>query len=95
VCGNDAVALGALSAARELGIAVPAELTVVGFDDIPMAGWPLINLTTVHSDLSELAAVTVELLLSEIETPGGAPIERRVPVSLVLRGTHGPLPSSR
>lgn len=90
VCGNDAVALGALSAARELGIAVPETLTVVGFDDIPMAGWPLIDLTTVHSDLSELATVAVDLLLAEIAEPGRVPIERRVPVSLRLRGTHGP-----
>ncbi|MFC4946949.1 LacI family DNA-binding transcriptional regulator [Pseudonocardia sp. GCM10023141] len=89
VCGNDVIALGVLSAARERGIAVPADLTVIGFDDIPMAGWPLVDLTTVHCDLEALAAAAVDLLVADIRDPGGAPVERRIPVSLVLRGTHG------
>ena len=54
-CGNDVLTLGVLSAARERGVAVPEELTVVGLDDIPMAGWPLVALTTVHGDLDALA----------------------------------------
>ncbi len=90
VCGNDVIALGVLSAARSLGLAVPAGLTVIGFDDIPMAGWPLVGLTTVRCDLGALAEVAVELLLAAQRNPGGAPVERRIPVSLVLRTTHGP-----
>lgn len=89
-CGNDVIALGALSAAREAGIDVPDELTVIGFDDIPMAGWPLLDLTTVHCGLDALAATAVELLLAEIAGLGPGPIVRRIPASLRLRGTHGP-----
>ena len=89
-CGNDLIALGALSAAREAGIDVPDELTVIGFDDIPMAGWPLVDLTTVHCELAALATTAVELLLGEIAQPGVGPVVRRVPASLRLRGTHGP-----
>jgi len=93
VGGNDVIALGVLSAARERGLRVPADLTVVGFDDIPMAGWPLIDLTTVHCDLEELARTSVELLLEAIDTAQPEVTERRIPVSLVLRGTHGQAPA--
>lgn len=88
VCGNDVIALGVLSAARERGISVPQELTVIGFDDIPMAAWPLVDLTTVRCDLEALARIAVELLVAEIQEPGRAPVDRRIAVSLVLRGTH-------
>ncbi|SPT51246.1 LacI family DNA-binding transcriptional regulator [Actinomadura madurae] len=91
VGGNDVIALGVLSAARERGLRVPEDLTVIGFDDIPMAGWPLIGLTTVHCDLERLAGTAVDLLRSAMSTPGPAKVER-IPVSLVLRGTHGPSP---
>lgn len=92
VCANDVVALGALSAARELNLAVPSELTVVGFDDIAMAAWPLADLTTVRCDLSVLATRSVQLLTERLL---GAPHEDvlvRVPVKLIARGTHAPPP---
>ncbi|MGW6795723.1 LacI family DNA-binding transcriptional regulator [Streptomyces chartreusis] len=90
VCGNDVIALGVLSAARQRGIAVPNELTVIGFDDIPMASWPIIDLTTVRCDLALLAKTAVELLVSEMDRPEFPPAERRIAVSLMLRGTHAP-----
>jgi DNA-binding LacI/PurR family transcriptional regulator len=90
VCGNDVVALGALSAARLNGVRVPEELTVIGFDDIPMAAWPLNDLTTVHCDLPRLARTAVDMLLGEMGAPGEVQLERREPVTLVLRHTHGP-----
>jgi LacI family transcriptional regulator len=93
VCGNDVIALGALSAAHQLGLAVPAQLTVIGFDDIPMAGWPLVGLTTVHCDLERLARTAVELLLAEIAEPGREPTVHRDPVALVLRTSHAPPPA--
>lgn len=88
VCGNDVIALGALSAARVAGIRVPQDMTIIGFDDIPMAAWPLVNLSTVHCDLGALAGSAVELLLAELAGPGHPPAVRRIPVSLMLRGTH-------
>lgn len=88
VCGNDVMAVGALSAARRMGLRVPENLTVIGFDDIPMAGWPLVDLTTVHCDLNALAHEAVTMLIDEIDSPGVAR-EHRIPVRLVLRGTHG------
>lgn len=88
VCGNDVIALGVLSAARKRNIQVPKDLTVIGFDDISMAAWPLVDLTTVRCDLEQMARIGVELLVAEIENPGSSPIERRVEARLCLRSTH-------
>jgi DNA-binding LacI/PurR family transcriptional regulator len=93
ICGNDVIALGALSAAAERGVLVPEQLTVVGYDDIPMAAWPLIDLTTVRCDLARLAAHAVALLMAAIESPTTPPEVVRLAPGIVLRGTHGP-PSS-
>jgi LacI family transcriptional regulator len=90
VCGNDVIAFGVLSAARELGLDVPMDLTVVGFDDIPMAAWPFVGLTTVHCDLEQLASVAVSLLLSQIGDATVQPSEHEIAVTLSLRATHGP-----
>jgi LacI family transcriptional regulator len=89
VCGNDVIALGALSAARRLGLSVPADLSVIGFDDIGMASWPVIDLTTVRTDLAAMAGAAATMLLAAI---GGeaAPVVRRITPTLVLRGTHAP-----
>ncbi|MCM1011195.1 MULTISPECIES: LacI family DNA-binding transcriptional regulator [unclassified Brevibacterium] len=87
VCGNDYIAIGALNAAKELGLSVPEDLTVIGFDDVAMASWELIDLTTVHCDLSALAWDAVDSLLRLI---GDRPADclRVTAVDLVLRGTH-------
>ncbi|MDF5752939.1 LacI family DNA-binding transcriptional regulator [Spongiactinospora sp. TRM90649] len=89
VCGNDVIALGALSAARRLGLGVPADLSVIGFDDIGMASRPMIDLTTVRTDLAAMADLGATMLLAAI---GGevTPVERTITPALVLRGTHAP-----
>jgi LacI family transcriptional regulator len=51
-CANDVIALGVLNAAHRLGLSVRRDLTVIGFDDIAMAGWELFGLTTVRQDLA-------------------------------------------
>jgi DNA-binding LacI/PurR family transcriptional regulator len=97
VCANDVLAVGALSAIRRARLRIPDDLTVVGFDDIAVAAWPVIDLTTVRVDLDLLAATAVEMLLVEIgrdRNDGTRPVERRIPVDLRLRGTHGPAPDA-
>lgn len=86
-CGNDIVAIGALSAARDLGVDIPTELTVVGFDDVPSAGWGVVGLTTLRCDRRRLAAVSVDLL---IDAMSGGAAEHRVLEhgELILRQTH-------
>lgn len=61
--GSDMQALGVLRAARELGIDVPGELSVVGYDDLPVAEWVGPALTTVHQPLLEMAATATRMLV--------------------------------
>lgn len=67
---------------------MPEDLTVIGFDDIPAAGWPLIGLTTMRCDLAELARTAVELLLAQLDGATGEFPQRRLPPVLVERQTH-------
>ena len=73
VCGNDVVALGCLNAARELGVEVPGQVSVVGFDDLPPASWALVELTTVKFDLDAMARTAGSLLVQRIEGDPVAP----------------------
>ena len=65
-CGNDVVAIGALNAAMSAGVNVPADISVVGFDDIPMAGWEAFRLTTVGNDLTEMSVKAAQLLVRRL-----------------------------
>jgi DNA-binding LacI/PurR family transcriptional regulator len=87
--GNDLSALGALRAAREAALRVPEELSVVGFDDIPLSRWTSPALTTVHQPLTEMAALAVRILLESVENAG---LKRRVELAtdLVVRESTAP-----
>jgi LacI family transcriptional regulator len=86
---NDFMALGALTEAQRLGIAVPSELAIVGFDDSNAASlvWP--PLTTVRQPLAEMAMAAVEMLLAGDAKPGAdAPAPVRVlPHEVIVRGS--------
>jgi LacI family transcriptional regulator len=93
VCGNDVVALGALNAAKDLGISVPGEVSMVGFDDLPVAAWPLVRLTTVAFDLDGMARRAASLLVRRIEAEEPTPYEHAVFTStLVGRATLATAP---
>ncbi|MGN5382264.1 LacI family DNA-binding transcriptional regulator [Streptomyces lasalocidi] len=61
---NDMQALGVYQAARELGLRIPHDLSVVGYDDVPAAAWVDPPLTTVHQPLAEMAIAATELALA-------------------------------
>ncbi|MFG1860705.1 substrate-binding domain-containing protein [Microbispora bryophytorum] len=61
---NDLQALGVYQAARELGLRIPADLSVVGFDDLPITALVDPPLTTIHQPLTEMAAAATELALA-------------------------------
>ncbi|GAA2752302.1 LacI family DNA-binding transcriptional regulator [Amnibacterium kyonggiense] len=86
---SDLMAIGIADAARELGLRVPEDLSIVGFDDLPEAGWATPPLTTVRQPISELGAAAVRMLLQE---PNGSPTARRVELatSLVIRDSTAP-----
>ncbi|TPQ21988.1 LacI family DNA-binding transcriptional regulator [Streptomyces sporangiiformans] len=97
---NDQMALGLLRALHERGRKVPAEVSVIGFDDIPEAGSFLPPLTTVHQDFAEVGRRCVEGVLSKIrqdvtdaeaETEHGTTL---VPTRLVLRDSTAAPPKA-
>jgi LacI family transcriptional regulator len=87
-CANDVIAFGVCAAAAAAGVDIPAQLTVVGFDDIPMASWEVFSLTTMRVDLSVMGQRTATLLAERIADPELPPRRVVLPVELVLRGTH-------
>ena len=88
--GNDLSALGVLRAARDAGLRVPDDLSVVGFDDIPFAEWSTPSLTTVRQPLTEMAAVAVRILLDS--SGSDESLGRRVELAtdLVVRESTAP-----
>jgi LacI family transcriptional regulator len=92
-CGNDVIALGALDAARRRRVRVPDELSIVGFDDISLAGWESFRLTTVRQPLAEMAHAAARTLVRRIEEAPDEPPRRTVfPTELIQRATTGPAP---
>jgi LacI family transcriptional regulator len=90
-CGNDVIALGAIDAARRRGVQLPGELSIVGFDDISLAGWESFRLTTVRQPLAEMAHAAVRALLRRVETGDDDPPRRIVfPTEIIQRATTGP-----
>lgn len=88
---DDVLAAGVYAAARELDIAIPGELSVVGFDDLDIARVLHPPLTTVAADAEGLGAAAFEALFELLG--GGTPAPERVmPVELVIRGSTAPPP---
>ncbi len=92
MCGNDLIAISVLRAARQLGIEVPRELSVVGFDDIPWAGIVTPALTTIRQPVSEMAAAAVNLLIDRIANPSRTARQVRFDVELIERDSAAPPP---
>jgi LacI family transcriptional regulator len=86
--GNDQMAIGALVALRDAGLSVPADVSVVGFGDIPIAADLLPALTTVHLPLEEAGRQALSLAF----TPQGPAKTVTLPHSLVVRDSTGPAP---
>jgi DNA-binding LacI/PurR family transcriptional regulator len=88
-CANDIVAFGAVDALRhEMGLDVPGDISVVGFDDVAMAGWPSHALTTYRHPMERMAAETVELIREIDQNPDMAPVTRCIAGEMVPRSTH-------
>ena len=85
---SDAMAIGAMSAARELGLRIPDDLSVVGFDDIDLAAHVDPPLTTVHQPIRQKGADAVRLLLAEVEQrEANRPEHLRLETRLIVRGS--------
>jgi DNA-binding LacI/PurR family transcriptional regulator len=84
---SDTQAMGALDAARGLGLDIPADLAVIGFDDIDMSEH--VGLTTVRQPLEESGCRAAQILIEAIETPDRGVVREQLPLQLVIRETTG------
>jgi DNA-binding LacI/PurR family transcriptional regulator len=89
---TDVLALGVLRAAADLGLRVPEDLSVTGFDDVPAAAFAAPPLTTVRQPLRGKGEAAAELLAELLE--GAPPRTVELPVELVVRESTGPPPLS-
>lgn len=85
VCGSDMMALGVVRAARERGLRVPEDVSVVGFDDSPLIAYTDPPLTTVRQPVSAMATAAVEALLDEISGARPPSVEYMFQPELVVR----------
>lgn len=90
-CGDDILSIGALTALRDHGIRPGRDVGIVGFNDMDMAGWQGIGLTTIHQPLGEMINASVELAQALLDTPGRPPEARIFPCHLVERDTLRPV----
>lgn len=92
IAGNDTIAMGVLDAAKRRGIEVPRQLSVIGFDDIPLAGSPLLALTTIRQPVEAMARIAARRLVERIRGDRFSPATLDIlPIQLIQRDTTGPL----
>ncbi len=88
--GNDEIAFGALEAARELGVSVPEQLSLIGVDDRPMASLVTPALTTVRQPLTQIGETAARMLVQRVEGKPVAPTVHLLEPELAVRGSTAP-----
>ncbi|MEM7212840.1 MAG: LacI family DNA-binding transcriptional regulator [Pseudomonadota bacterium] len=86
-CGDDVLSIGALSAAESAGLSVPEDLGLLGLNDMEMAAWENIDLTTIRNPIPEIVAASIDLVEAMLRDPGTSPVARLFDCELVKRGT--------
>ncbi|HEY0259738.1 MAG TPA: substrate-binding domain-containing protein [Lacisediminihabitans sp.] len=89
---SDEMAIGAYQAARNLGLDVPGDLSVVGFDDLPESSWTSPPLTTVRQPVEEMAAAAMRMLLRLREGMPAGSAREELATELVVRQSTAPAP---
>lgn len=91
-CANDVIAIGALDAVQKMGLRVPADVSIIGVDDIPMSSWSMVSLTTIRQPIGEIGSMAAKLISDAVTDKGEhKPRKHIYPTSLVQRSTTGPV----
>jgi DNA-binding LacI/PurR family transcriptional regulator len=93
-CGDDVLSIGALSAVQSAGLSVPGDIGLIGLNDMEMAGWENISLTTIRQPVQQIISSSIELIVAMLEEPDRYPEARLFPSTVVERGTLRPLSDS-
>lgn len=88
-CCNDETAIGALSAIREMGLSIPRDVSVIGFDNIDLAGETTPPLTTIHVHKSWMGSLGVQALIERVRNPLQPKITTVLATDLIIRETVG------
>lgn len=91
-CGDDVLSIGALSAIEDADLIVPQDIGIIGLNDMEMAGWANINLTTIHNPIAHIIASSIELIEASLKDGSRDPEARLFACTVVERGTLRPLP---
>ena len=85
---NDHMALAVMDTLRyELGLKIPDDVSVIGYDDVPAASWPSYSLTTVQQPVNIMVRETVEILIEKIENSQARPQKIKIDGPLILRNS--------
>jgi DNA-binding LacI/PurR family transcriptional regulator len=87
VCSTDQLAIGVLHGAAMRGLAVPDELSVVGFDDLPISAFTVPSLTTIRMPVHEMAARAVQMAIEGAQHGGSVTVEVLRPELVVRQST--------
>ncbi|WP_187430858.1 Ribose operon repressor [Roseobacter fucihabitans] len=90
-CGDDVLSIGVLSAIKDSHLNVPGDIGIIGLNDMEMARWQNINLTTIHQPIQQIVTSSIELMVAMLDEPDRYPEARIFPCSVVERGTLRPL----
>jgi len=88
--GDDVLSIGALSAIRDSGYECPGDVGILGLNDMEMAGWENINLTTIHQPIRQIVTSSIELMVATLAERDRYPEARIFSCSVVERGTLRP-----
>jgi DNA-binding LacI/PurR family transcriptional regulator len=86
-CGDDLLAVGALSAIEDAGLSVPGDIGLIGLNDMDMSRWGMIGLTTIRQPVARIIEAAIELVVATIETPDRHPEVRLFPCEVIERRT--------
>jgi LacI family transcriptional regulator len=89
MASTDVLAIGALHTARKMGLDVPGEISIVGFDDLPMAEYTTPALTTVRMPMAQMAAAGVEAAVDKSQDRQAITLRILKP-AIVIRESSGP-----
>lgn len=86
-CGDDLLAVGALTAIEDAGLKVPRDIGLIGLNDMEMSRWQNIGLTTIRQPVAEIIDAAIELVVASIDDPAKAPETRLFPCEIIERRT--------